>query len=317
MAVALDVSKTGAFERKDSSFRKFVTADGLKDGFKAEAGRYHLYASYAWPWAHRTVIVRALKGLTKAIDLTYVDSKLVMGQGWNFHPDRPDPIHGFHHVSEVYGLDKNYNGRFTVPILFDKKTNTIVNNESSDIIQFLNSEFNAFCETPEQAALDLYPSSLRSGIDEINDFIYHSINNGVYKCGFAKSQEAYDSAFAALFSALDRVEGILAKSRYLVGESLTLADIRLFTTLIRFEPVYFGHFKCNGGHLPVNYPNLWGFTRDMYQREVIKPTVLIDEIKLHYYWSHTGVNPTQVVPQGPTHYQRDLDAPHQRNQHKK
>lgn len=302
------VSKKGEFVRKDSVFRDFVRADGSTP-FTPEIGRYHLYVSLACPWAHRTLIVRALKGLEHVLDYTVVDWLLESG-GWKFCNDKPkctlDPIHGKTFLREIYMMvDREYKGNITVPVLFDKRLNTIVNNESSEIIRMLNSEFNAFAKNPH---LDLYPENLRPVIDEVNVFIYPNINNGVYRCGFAKSQEAYDEAFEQLFKSLDHVESILAKQRYLAGNEFTEADVRLFTTLIRFDAVYVLHFKCNLRRIQ-DYPNLHNYTKELYQMEMIRPTVDFEHIKKHYMISHKQINPTGIVANGPL---LDLDSPHDR-----
>ena len=302
----------GNFVRKESSFRSWVTADGDagptgEPGFKAEAGRYHLYVSLACPWAHRTLIVRKLKGLEDAISLSVVHYH--MGEnGWTFEPAPgvvPDPIHDATYLYEVYrAADANFTGRVTVPILWDRQTDTIVNNESSEIIRMLNSAFD------DQGASgdDLYPEALRGEIDAVNKRVYRTLNNGVYKCGFAKKQRAYDRAFAALFDTMDWLEERLSASRYLTGDRITEADWRLFTTLVRFDPVYFGHFKVNRRRL-VDYPNLWAYTRELYQIPGVAETVDMHHIKHHYYGSHPDVNPSGVVPLGPA---IDFEEPHGR-----
>eukprot|EP00128_Syssomonas_multiformis_P000542 Colp12_sorted_trinity150504_noHs@5871 len=267
MSWLTSVNEKGAFVRKPSSFRNWVTADG-SSGFPAEKGRYHLYVSLACPWAHRTLIVRALKGLEDVISYTVVDWHLREG-GWNFTNEKPkcelDPIHNFDYLRKVYMLSNpDYEGNITVPALFDKVKDTIVNNESSEVIRMLTREFNAFCPTEEQRALDLYPENLRKEIDEINDWVYPNINNGVYRCGFATTQEAYEEAFDSLFASLDKLEEMLSKSRYLVGSTMTEADVRLFTTLVRFDVCYVQHFKTNWKRI-VDYPNIWGYTRELYQ----------------------------------------------------
>ncbi len=302
----------GHFKRETSSFRHWVTADGSagsegKDGFKAEPGRYHLYVSYACPWAHRALIFRALKGLEEMIDISVVN--WFMGEdGWSFEPGPgvvPDPINQVDFMREVYTkADSSYTGRVTVPVLWDKKTHTVVNNESSEIIRMFNSAFDGVGATPG----DYYPEGLRDRIDEINDRVYHTVNNGVYQAGFATTQAAYEEAVVPLFESLDWIEEILADNRYLVGDRLTEADWRLFTTLIRFDPVYNGHFKCNIRRI-VDYPNLWGYTRELYQIPKIADTVHFDHIKGHYYQSHDRVNPTRIVPVGP---EIDFDEPHGR-----
>ncbi len=297
-------STGGRFQRQQSSFRNRVTADG-SSGFPAEAGRYHLYVAAACPWAHRTLIVRRLKGLEDAISVAVVDP-LMLQQGWEFSAEHPDPLNGADHLYQIYLKAKpDYTGRVTVPVLWDKATGTIVNNESAEIIRMLNSEFNAWSRAPE---LDLYPEDLRPEIDAINDVVYRTVNNGVYRCGFATTQEAYEEAFGELFATLDDLEARLARSRYLCGDRLTEADVRLFTTLLRFDPVYVGHFKCNKRRL-VDYPNLFAFARELYQLPGVADTCNFDHIKRHYYMSHTTINPTQIVPLGP---EIDFSAPHGR-----
>jgi len=302
----------GRYERQDSSFRSWVTADGSAGpsgagGFKAEAGRYHLYVSLACPWAHRTMILRKLKGLEDMISMSVVNS--FMGpEGWTFAAGPgviPDDINHVGRLHELYTkADPDFTGRVTVPVLWDKQNDTIVSNESSEILRMLNSAFDQVGALPG----DFYPQALRVEIDELNDFIYPNINNGVYRAGFAGSQDAYDEAVVALFDALDQLEERLATRRYLTGDSITEADWRLFTTLVRFDPVYVGHFKCNIRRL-ADYPNLWGYVKDLYQVPGIAETVDIDYIKAHYYGSHTHVNPTGVIPHGPD---LDYSTPHGR-----
>ncbi|XP_070581407.1 glutathionyl-hydroquinone reductase YqjG-like [Ptychodera flava] len=306
------VNKKGEYERKQSSFRSKVTADG-SSGFKAEANRYHLYVSLACPWAHRTLIVRKLKGLEKIISYTVVDWFLGEG-GWNFTDKKPkcslDTLNNASYLKEIYKkANEGYEGNITVPVLWDKETHTIVNNESSEIIRMFNTEFNEYCETEEQKNLDLYPEALREKIDELNGWIYPNINNGVYRCGFATKQEAYDSAVTLLFDALDKVEEILSKSRYLTGDTLTEADIRLFTTLVRFDTVYVGHFKCNKKRI-IDYPNIWGFVRDIYQTSDVADTVDQEHIQKHYQQSHKSINPNGIVAIGP---ELDFNSPHDRD----
>jgi len=301
----------GEFKRMESSFRHWVTADGSAGpsgdaGFKAEAGRYHLYVSDACPWAHRTVIFRTLKKLESVIGLSYVEAEM-LDNGWTFSSQGKykDDLFDHRYVYQLYQqADANFTGQITVPILWDKKQNTIVNNESSEIIRMLNSAFNALTEVKT----DYYPENLRQQIDSINQPIYDNINNGVYRCGFATRQAAYEKAFDRLFNELDNVESILSKQRYLAGNHLTEADWRLFTTLIRFDAVYVGHFKCNLKRI-VDYPNLSNLLRELYQLPGIAETVDIEYIKRHYYFSHTSVNPTQIVPKGPV---LDFCAPHDR-----
>ncbi len=307
----------GRFVRSDSQFRNWVTADGSagpsgEGGFQAEAGRYHLYVSLACPWAHRTLIFRALKGLEDAISVTAVDP-LMLENGWEFgkEPDGapfhgPDPLFGKSYLHQIYTQAMpDYSGRVTVPVLWDKERGTIVSNESSEIIRMLNSAFDAFATKPLP---DLYPANLQAEIDAVNDPIYNHVNNGVYKCGFATTQEAYEEAFANLFQALDELEDRLSRNRYLLGDRITEADWRLFTTLIRFDPVYVGHFKTNK-HRLVDYPNLWAYTRELYQWPGVTDTLHFGHIKRHYFASHLTINPTGIVPLGP-----DLDhaEPHGR-----
>ncbi len=311
-----DTKKTGGrFVREDSRFHSWVTADGApgptgEGGFKAEPGRYHLYVSYACPWAHRTLIFRKLKGLEELISVTVTDS--YMGsEGWTL--GREDgcgegPLRGVSRLYEIYTkANPGYTGRVTVPVLWDKTRDTIVNNESAEIIRMLNSAFNGFLPE-EKAALDFAPRDLLPEIDEINALVYDSVNNGVYKAGFATSQEAYEEAAQALFSALDRLEERLEARRYLTGARLTEADWRLFTTLVRFDAVYALHFKCNVRRI-ADYPNLSNYLRELYQLPGVAGTVHMDHIKGHYYRSHPTVNPTRIVPLGP---RQDFWAPHDR-----
>ncbi|MDN3397181.1 glutathione S-transferase family protein [Psychrobacter sp. APC 3426] len=307
-------SSGGRFQREDAGFRNWVTADGSAGpsglgGFKAEPNRYHLYVSLACPWAHRTTIYRKLKGLEDMISLSVVHP--FMGdKGWTFAAGEgviADPIHNASHAYEIYVAAKpDYTGRVTVPILWDKKTNTIVSNESSEIIRMLNSAFNEVGATAE----NFLPSELLAEIDEINEFVYSAVNNGVYKTGFSTTQEAYEEAVTELFDALDRLEARLADQRYLVGNTITEADWRLFTTLVRFDAVYVGHFKCNLRRI-IDYPSLWGYLRDLYQVPGIAETVNMTHIKQHYYTSHANINPTGIVPMGPI---VDFDAPHNRDE---
>lgn len=286
-------STRGTFERKESSFRDWVRADG-STAFLPEAGRYHLYISLACPWAHRTLIMRKLKKLESAISLSIVDY-LMRENGWTFSPELPDHENGRSRLHEVYCLaDPKFTGRVTVPVLWDREKRTLVNNESSEIMRMLNAEFNAVGD----ASLDFYPEALRAEIDKVNEFIYASINNGVYRCGFATTQEAYAEAFEKLFSALDQIDKRLAHQRYLVGDQISEADWRLFTTLVRFDAVYVGHFKCNLRRI-ADYPHLSGYLRELYQVPGIAETVDFTHIKNHYYQSHVQINPTGVVPIGP------------------
>jgi putative glutathione S-transferase len=295
-------STGGRFERKPSSFRSWVTADGSPGpsgdgGFKAESGRYHLYVSLACPWAHRTLIMRALKGLTSAIDVSVVDPHMG-AEGWVFGDspgDTPDRLFGSKRLYEVYlKADPHYTGRVTVPLLWDKKRNTIVSNESAEIIRMLNGAFGAVGATGP----DFYPEALRSEIDGLNEFIYPNLNNGVYRAGFATSQPAYEEAVSAVFDALDMLEQRLADRSYLCGDQLTEADIRLFTTLVRFDAVYVGHFKCNIRRI-ADYPALTAYLRRIYALPGVSGTVNLTHIKRHYYESHPTINPTGIVPVGP------------------
>ncbi len=291
-------SKDGKFHRSESQFHcRF--GDG---GFPAEKNRYHLYVSLACPWAHRSLIFRKLKGLEEIIPVTVVDPHM-LNQGWQFA--EPEPLYGFTHAHQLYSkADPHYSGRVTVPILWDKQQETIVCNESAEIIRIFNSAFNELTGNRD----DYYPSDLRAEIDEINAFVYDNINNGVYRCGFATDQDAYEEAFDNLFIALDKVEVRLSTQRYLVGNHITEADWRLFTTLIRFDAVYVGHFKCNRNRI-CDMPNLWGYLRDLYQQPGIAETVNFEHIKNHYYYSHESINPTRIIPKGPA---LDFDAPHNR-----
>ncbi len=296
-----ETDSSGAFVRQKSVFRSSVTADG-SSGHPVEAGRYHLYVSLACPWASRAIIVRKLKGLEEAISLTVVDP-VRDDRGWRFTDEDPDPVNGFEYLAEAYELSQpGFDGRVTVPLLWDKTEGRAVNNESSEVIRMLNSEFNQFATNPE---LDLYPEPLRAEIDPINERVYDSINNGVYRCGFASTQWAYEEAFIDLFEALDWADDLLAERRYLAGDSITEADWRLFVTLIRFDPVYVGHFKCNQRRIE-DYENLSGYLRELYQYPGIRETVDFDHIKRHYYITHPGINPTQVVPMGP---ELNLESP--------
>src|SRR5690349_7722423 len=302
-----DTSKTGGhFVRADSSFRNRITADG-SSGFPAEKGRYHLYVSLACPWAHRTVIFRKLKKLENVISMS-ITSWYMGKDGWTFDQaegSTGDAINGKQKLSEIYvAAEPRYTGRVSVPVLWDKERKTIVNNESSEIIRMLNSAFDAFTDV----RTDFYPPALRAEIDRLNDIVYPNINNGVYRCGFAKTQQAYEQAFRNLFDALDEIEDILGRQRYLAGQQITEADWRLFVTLIRFDAVYYGHFKCNWRHI-WDYPNLSNYTRDLYQVPGVAETVSLEHIKKHYYMSQRQVNPTGIVPLGP---QLDFSAPHDR-----
>lgn len=303
----------GRFVRKPPQFRNWITADGSAGpsggpGFGAEAGRYHLYVSLACPWAHRTLIFRALKGLEAMISVSVVHWYMAEN-GWTFQPGDgtvPDAVNGAAYMYEVYTKAMpDYSGRVTVPVLWDKRTATIVSNESPEIIRMFNTAFDGI----GAKAGDYYPEALRGDIDALNERIYDTVNNGVYKAGFATTQEAYEEAVLPLFDTLDWLEDRLSKQRYLTGSTITEADWRLFTTLVRFDPVYVGHFKCNLRRI-ADYPNLSGYVRDLYQQPGVAETVNLEHIKNHYYGSHETVNPTRVVPIGP-----DIDyaAPHARD----
>jgi glutathionyl-hydroquinone reductase len=304
--------QNGRFNRPTTRYRNFVTADGSpgptgEGGFPAEAGRYHLYVSPACPWAHRTIIFRRLKELEGAISMSTV-SWHMGDQGWNFDRNEGssgDDVNGKSKMSEIYLLaDPRYTGRCSVPVLWDKKCRTIVSNESSEIIRMFNSAFDAF--TNERT--DYYPAELRKDIDAVNEVVYATVNNGVYRTGFAITQEAYEEAFRSLFKSLDELEQRLSKQRYLAGKKLTEADWRLFSTLIRFDAVYVGHFKCNLRRI-ADYPNLSNYVRDLYQVPGVAETVKLDHIKRHYYGSHRKLNPHGIVPLGP---ELDFAAPHDR-----
>ncbi|WP_316165156.1 MULTISPECIES: glutathione S-transferase family protein [unclassified Bradyrhizobium] len=302
----------GRFIRKDSAFRSFVTADGRpgpsgSGGFEAEAGRYHLYVSLACPWAHRTLIMRALKGLDDMISVSVVHW-LMREQGWTFAEGPGVVADSVNHAGllhQVYtAAEPRYSGRVTVPVLWDKQNRTIVNNESSEIIRMLNSAFDGVGARQG----DYYPQAQRDEIDAINARVYDTLNNGVYKCGFATTQSAYEEAIGPLFATLDWLEERLSARRFLLGDTMTEADIRLFTTLIRFDAVYVGHFKCNIRRI-ADYPHLSAYMRDLYQWPGIAATVNFEHIKRHYYESHRTINPTGIVPVGP---RQDFTAPHDR-----
>ncbi|MDQ6954653.1 MAG: glutathione S-transferase family protein [Mariprofundaceae bacterium] len=281
-------SKDGKFHRVESKFQ----CDGGSTTVPAAMDRYHLYVSLACPWAHRALIFRKLKGLEAMIPVTVVHPHM-LDQGWQFA--EPEPLYGFTHAHQLYSkADSAYTGRISVPILWDKQQSTILCNESANIIRIFNCAFNALTGNTD----DYYPTHLRSDIDAINRFVYDKINNGVYKCGFATSQTAYEEAFNSLFEALDQLEARLATQSYLVGEAITEADWRLFTTLIRFDAVYVGHFKCNRNRI-VDMPNLWAYLRRLYQQPGIAETVNFEHIKQHYYFSHQHINPSRIVPAGP------------------
>lgn len=310
-----DTDKTGGkFEREAARFRNWVTADGSpgpdgEGGFKAESGRYHLYVSMACPWAHRTLIFRKLKGLEKHISVSVVHPDMVEN-GWEFRPDSEqhrDHLHGFRFMHQVYTkAAPEYSGRVTVPTLWDKKKETIASNESAEIIRMFNSAFDGL--EGVRTDLDFYPGELQEEIDTVNARVYDTVNNGVYKAGFATAQDKYEEAYNALFDSLDWLEERLSSQRYLVGGRLTEADWRLFTTLIRFDAVYYSHFKCNRQRIS-DFPALSAYVRDLYQVPSVAETVDIDQIKRHYYVSQRTINPTQIVPVGP---ELDFDSPHGR-----
>ncbi len=302
----------GEFTRSESTFRNWVTKDGSPGSsgvgdFIAEPGRYHLYVSYACPWAHRTLIFRALKGLEDVISVSVVHP-LMPEESWIFaeYPGATkDHVNQAHFLYENYRLaDPQFNGLVTVPVLWDKKKRTIVNNESSEIIRMLNSAFNDYAKSD----IDYYPDSLRQDIDSINSLVYHDVNNGVYRCGFATTQDAYNRAFDRLFDALEELEARLSLRRYLVGNQITEADWRLFTTLVRFDAVYYSHFKTNKKRL-IDYSNLWSYARELYQVPGVAQTVNMDHIKTHYFGSHRSINPTGIIPKGP---KIDFMLPHGR-----
>ncbi|UWQ58703.1 glutathione S-transferase family protein [Leisingera caerulea] len=306
-------STGGAFKRSESQFRNWVTADGSagpsgEGGFAAESGRYHLYVSLACPWAHRTLIFRKLKELEDHISVSVVHPDM-LGEGWTFETDSHgatgDTLFGNSHLHQVYTrADSVYTGRVTVPVLWDKMQNTIVSNESSEIIRMFNSAFDGITGNTD----DYWPEELREPIEAVNARVYSTINNGVYKCGFATSQEAYDEAVVPLFESLDWLEDLLSQHRYLLGGRITEADWRLFTTLLRFDPVYHVHFKCNRKRL-VDYPNLWAYTRELYQWPGVAETVGMDHIVRHYYYSHDTINPHRIIPVNPV---IDWMEPHRR-----
>lgn len=308
-----DTDKTGgSFARSESQFRNWITADGSagpsgEGGFKAEPGRYHLYVSLACPWAHRTLIFRKLKGLESMISVSAVNP-LMLEDGWTFAADEgvvPDPVYQARYMHQIYtAADPEYSGRVTIPVLWDKQHNRLVNNESSEIIRMLNSAFDDVGATPG----DYYPQALRAQIDSINEQVYDQVNNGVYKAGFATTQKAYEQAVLPLFATLDELEQRLSQQRYLVGEQITEADWRLFTTLVRFDAVYHGHFKCNLRKIE-DYPHLADYVRELYQWPGVAETVNMQHIKEHYYRSHPTINPTGIVPAGPV---LNFDGAHER-----
>ncbi|MEH6687932.1 MAG: glutathione S-transferase family protein [Halopseudomonas sabulinigri] len=292
-------STGGAFKREDAGFREQI-GEGLR--YPPASNRYHLYVSLACPWAHRTLIMRTLKGLEPHIGVT-VTHPHMLKQGWHYEP--PEPLYGFEFHHQLYTRAKSdYSGRVTVPVLWDKQSESIVNNESAEILRLFNSAFNSLTDNHD----DYYPQPLRDEIDNINERVYHDINNGVYKAGFATTQQAYEEACLPLFAALDWVDERLAARRYLTGERITEADWRLFTTLVRFDPVYHGHFKCNIRRIQ-DYPHLSGYLRELYQWPGVAQTVNYEHIKQHYYYSHDTINPTRIVPLG---MGQDLRQPHDR-----
>jgi putative glutathione S-transferase len=302
----MEQSTAGEFKRQDDAFREWVTADG-RSGYPAASGRYHLYVSLACPWAHRTILVRRLKKLEPVIDMTVVDP-IRDERGWAFREGpghSRDPANGFRFLSEAYhATDPDYRGRVTVPVLWDTVTRRIVSNSDDDLMRMFNHEFDRFTES----RLDLYPKALREEIDQWNTYLYEHVNDGVYRAGFATSQTAHEKAARRLFEALDRLERRLSDRRYLFGSDLTETDLRLFVTLVRFDAVYHGHFKCNLRRI-VDYRNLFGYLKDLYQTDGIAETVNFDHIKRHYYVTHNDINPTRIVPLGPM---QDLAASHGR-----
>ena len=306
-------SSGGKFERSQAKFRNWITADGTAgptgtDGFKAESGRYHLYISYACPWAHRANIFRSLKGLNSHIDVSVVHADM-LEDGWTFQTDTDgatgDRLYGLPFARDLYTkADPTFSGRVTVPILWDKDRETIVSNESSEIIRMFNSAFDAITGNTQ----DFWPVSERDEIEAVNARIYDTFNNGVYKCGFATTQEAYDAAVTPLFDTMEWLEARLSNARYLMGDHLTEADWRLFPTLVRFDPVYHLHYKCNRKRL-IDYPNLWAYTRELFQMPGISETVNMSHIVRHYHYSHDSINPHRIVPINPV---LDFDAPHGR-----
>ena len=306
-------SSGGKFERSAAKFRNWITADGAAGpsgdaGFKAEIGRYHLYVSYACPWAHRALVFRALKGLEDHISVSVIHPDM-LGEGWTFDTDfdgaTGDTLFDLPFARDIYTkADPKFSGRVTVPILWDKTQGTIVSNESSEIIRMFNSAFDAITGNTD----DYWPQPLRAQIEEVNNRIYDTVNNGVYQAGFASTQDAYDAAVVPLFDSLEWIEGILSSNRYLLGDTLTEADWRLFTTLVRFDMVYHLHFKCNRKRI-IDYPNLWAYTRELYQMPGIADTVVMDHIVRHYHYSHDMINPNRIIPINPV---LDFMAPHGR-----
>ena len=306
-------SSGGKFERSAAKFRNWITADGAAGpsgdaGFKAETGRYHLYVSYACPWAHRALVFRALKGLEDHISVSVVHPDM-LGEGWTFDTDfdgaTGDTLFDLPFARDIYTkADPKFSGRVTVPILWDKTQGTIVSNESSEIIRMFNSAFDAITGNTD----DYWPQPLRAQIEEVNNRIYDTVNNGVYQAGFASTQDAYDTAVVPLFDSLAWIEGILSSNRYLLGDTLTEADWRLFTTLVRFDMVYHLHFKCNRKRI-IDFPNIWAYTRELYQMPGIADTVVMDHIVRHYHYSHDMINPNRIIPINPA---LDFMAPHGR-----
>lgn len=301
-----EINADGSFVRQEYSIRDRITAHG-SSGFKAESGRYHLYVSLACPWAHRSIIARRVLGLEPVISMSVVDP-IRDERGWRFTEGPghgPDPIKGFKFLSEAYlATDPGYTGRYSVPCIWDRKTQRLVTNNFPDITIDLETQFTEFV----RPGVDLYPEELRDEIDEINEYVYQDVNNGVYKAGFSTSQDAYEVAFDALFARLDWIEERLSRQRFLVGNQITEADVRLFPTLVRFDTIYYSHFKCNLRRI-VDYPNLWGYTRDLFQRPGFGDTVNFDHNKRHYYGTHVQLNPTGIIPKGPA---IDWALPHDR-----
>jgi putative glutathione S-transferase len=304
-------SNRGEFKRQESLFRNWITPDGTpgptgEGGFEAQAGRYHLYVSLACPWAHRTLIFRQLKGLEDVISVSVVEP-LMLDQGWAFSTEYPDHLYGLDYLHQLYGrAEPGLTTRVTVPVLWDKQRKTIVSNESAEIIRMLNSAFDGITGNSD----DYYPADLRPEIDRLNDWIYPTINNGVYRAGFATTQRAYEEAYGEIFGALDEIEARLATRRYLSGERITEADWRLFTTLVRFDAVYFGHFKANRQRIE-DYEHIPAYVRDLFQQPGIAATVDLPYIKQHYYGSHRTINPSGIVPRG---QEIDFNRPHNRAQ---
>ena len=312
-----DTDKTGGkFVRSETRFRNWITADGSpgpsgEGGFPAASGRYHLYVSYACPWAHRTLVFRKLKGLEDHIGVSVVHPDM-LSEGWELRDEYPgatgDPLYGLDYLRELYlKADPQASGRVTVPVLWDTERETIVSNESAEIIRMFNSAFDDITGNTD----DYWPENLRDDIEPVNDRIYDTVNNGVYKAGFATSQEAYDEAVHPLFDSLDWLESRLSENRYLMGDTITEADWRLFTTLVRFDLVYHTHFKCNRNRI-MDYPNLWGYLRELYQWPGVRETVNFDHIVRHYHMSHKTINPYGIIPIIPINPQPDFDAPHDR-----